>query len=239
MHDWGVEKFREVFYRDYFTHAARAAEGRCRSPASTCTTAGTRRATASGFSASRSRTAASRTTARCGCAAGLRAIVSRFKADVRLTTQQDVLLCGISTADRGAVDSMLNEYGIPRPDTLSQAQKWSMACPAIPTCGLAITESERALPGVIDQLEKVLADLGLAGEPISVRMTGCPNGCARPYQSEVGIVGRGGTKYTLYVGGDSYGRRLNAEVQDSRADRADRPEAREGLRGLQGGASQW
>jgi sulfite reductase (ferredoxin) len=110
---------------------------------------------------------------------------------------------------------MLSEYGIPRPDTLSMAQKWSMACPAIPTCSLAITEAERALPGVVDQLEKVLADLGLGNEPISVRMTGCPNGCARPYQSEVGIVGRGGTKYTLYIGGDSFGRRLNAEVQDS------------------------
>ncbi len=146
---------------------------------------------------------------------GLRAIVSRFKADVRLTTQQDVLVCGISSADRAAVDSLLNEYGIPRPDTLSQVQKWSLSCPAIPTCGLAITESERALPGVIDQLETVLTDLGLAGEPISVRMTGCPNGCARPYQSEVGIVGRGGTKYTLYIGGDSFGRRLNTEVQDS------------------------
>jgi sulfite reductase (ferredoxin) len=60
-----------------------------------------------------------------------------------------------------------------------------------------------------------LKDIGLAGEPISVRMTGCPNGCARPYQSEVGIVGRGGTKYTLYIGGDSYGRRLNTEIQDS------------------------
>jgi sulfite reductase (ferredoxin) len=146
---------------------------------------------------------------------GVRAIVSRVKASVRLTAQQDLMLCDIATADRAAVDSMLNEYGIPRAESLSQAQKWSMACPAIPTCGLAITESERALPGVVDQLEKVLAELGLGSEPISVRMTGCPNGCARPYQSEVGIVGRGGTKYTLYIGGDSYGRRLNTEVQDS------------------------
>jgi sulfite reductase (ferredoxin) len=80
---------------------------------------------------------------------------------------------------------------------------------------LAITESERALPGVIDQLEKVLDELGLGDQPIGVRMTGCPNGCARPYQSEVGIVGRGGTKYTLYIGGDSFGRRLNAELEDS------------------------
>ena len=68
---------------------------------------------------------------------------------------------------------------------------------------------------MVDQLETVLRDLGLGDELISVRMTGCPNGCARPYQSEVGIVGRGGTKYTLYIGGDTFGRRLNTEVQDS------------------------
>ena len=141
--------------------------------------------------------------------------MSRFKADVRLTTQQDILVCGISTADKAAVDSMLSEYGIERESSLPMVQKWSMACPAIPTCGLAITESERSLPGVVRQLETVLKDLGLDGEPISVRMTGCPNGCARPYQSEIGLVGRGGTKYTVYIGGDSFGRRLNTEVQDS------------------------
>jgi sulfite reductase (ferredoxin) len=90
-----------------------------------------------------------------------------------------------------------------------------MSCPAIPTCSLAITESERALPGLVDQLEPILADLGLNEEPISVRMTGCPNGCARPYEREIGVVGRGGTKYTLYIGGDSMGRRLNVELQDS------------------------
>src|SRR5262249_13529798 len=124
-------------------------------------------------------------------------------------------LCDIATADRPAVDSLLSEHGIPRPDGLSQVRKWSMACPAIPTCGLAITEAERALPTVTRQLEAVLGELGLAEEAIRVRMTGCPNGCARPYQSEVGIVGRGGTKYTLYIGGDTFGRRLNTELEDS------------------------
>jgi sulfite reductase (ferredoxin) len=145
---------------------------------------------------------------------GLRAIVSRFRPVVRITTQQDVLLGDIEPKDKGAIDSLLNEYGIPRPENLSLVQKWSMACPAIPTCGLAITESERTLPGIVDQLEGVLKDLGLEGEPLSVRMTGCPNGCARPYQSDVGIVGRSGNKYTLYVGGDRIGRRLNSELQD-------------------------
>ena len=86
---------------------------------------------------------------------------------------------------------------------------------AWPTCGLSITEAERALPTVTHQLAGVLAELGLSEEMISVRMTGCPNGCARPYQSEIGLVGRGGTKYTMYIGGDTFGRRLNTELQDS------------------------
>jgi sulfite reductase (ferredoxin) len=145
---------------------------------------------------------------------GLRAIVQKVGCSVRLTAQQDVMLCDIPVSRKAEVDSLLNEYGIPRPENLSLVQKWSMACPAIPTCPLAITESERSLPGVVDQLESVMADLGLANEVVSVRMTGCPNGCARPYQSEIGLVGRGGTKYTLYIGGDSFGRRMNYELQD-------------------------
>ncbi len=214
MKDWGLEQFREVFYRDYFPNKARA-------PRMVPITGLDLHLGWHGMGNGKWFLGLSVENGRIKdegplrMRAGLRAIVSRFKADVRLTTQQDILLCNIATADRAAIDSMLTEYGIPRPDTLSMARKWSMACPAIPTCGLAITESERSLPGVIDQLEKVLADLELGGEPISVRMTGCPNGCARPYQSEIGIVGRGGTKYTLYIGGDSYGRRLNAMVQDS------------------------
>lgn len=214
MKDWGVEKFRDVFYRDYFPHARRAPKA---PPISGLDLHLGWQPMAGGkwFLGVSVENGRIKDEGSLRLRSGLRAIVSRFKADVMLTTQQDVLVCGIATADRPAVDSMLSEYGISRPESLPMVQKLSMACPAIPTCGLAITEAERALPGVVDQLEKVLANLGLASEPISVRMTGCPNGCARPYQSEVGIVGRGGTKYTLYIGGDSYGRRLNQEVQDS------------------------
>jgi sulfite reductase (ferredoxin) len=97
---------------------------------------------------------------------------------------------------------------------VSKMQKLSMACPAIPTCGLALSESERALPSIIDQLEVELARLGLEDEPLSVRMTGCPNGCARPYQSDIGIVGRSGDKYTIYVGGRLLGDRLNFVLRD-------------------------
>ncbi len=214
MKDWGLDKFREVFYRDYFKHPARMPKD---APITGLDLHHGWQGMGSGkwFLGLSVENGRVKDEGSMRLRSGLRAIVARFRANVRLTAQQDIMLCDISTADRGAVDSMLNEYGIPRPDSLSQVQRWSMACPAIPTCGLAITESERALPGVVDQLEKVLAELGLEGEPISVRMTGCPNGCARPYQSEVGIVGRGGTKFTLYIGGDSYGRRLNTEVQDS------------------------
>jgi sulfite reductase (ferredoxin) len=89
-----------------------------------------------------------------------------------------------------------------------------MACPAIPTCGLAISEAERSLPGILDDIEALLGQLGLERETLGVRMTGCPNGCVRPYQSEVGIVGRSGDKYVLYVGGHVLGHRLSFQLKD-------------------------
>jgi sulfite reductase (ferredoxin) len=89
-----------------------------------------------------------------------------------------------------------------------------MACPALPTCGLSITESERVLPGMIDELEQVLQRLGLQDERFTVRMTGCPNGCARPYNSDIGLVGKTKGKYTVYVGGRLLGDRLNFIYKD-------------------------
>ncbi len=145
---------------------------------------------------------------------GLRALVERFRPEVRLTPGQDVLLCYLPGNALPAVERMLEEYGIPRPDRLSPVQRYSLACPAIPTCGLAISEAERALPTIIDELEVVLRELGLEREALSVRMTGCPNGCVRPYQSDVGLVGRSGDKYMLFVGGHVHGHRLNFELRD-------------------------
>jgi sulfite reductase (ferredoxin) len=145
---------------------------------------------------------------------GLRAVVERFRPELRLTPMQDVLLCGLEPGTLPRLERLLDEYGVPRPESLSLVRKYSMSCPAIPTCGLAISEAERALPGILDELEAELKALGLDGEPLGVRMTGCPNGCARPYQSEVGIVGRSGDKYVLYVGGHVAGARLNFELRD-------------------------
>jgi sulfite reductase (ferredoxin) len=84
-----------------------------------------------------------------------------------------------------------------------------MACPAIPTCGLAVAEAERALPALIRQIEGVVASLGLEEERISYRMSGCPNGCSRPYLGDVGFVGTTLGKYDVYLGGDFTGTRLN------------------------------
>ncbi len=139
---------------------------------------------------------------------GLRAILTKFGMDTRLTALQSVILCDIDPADKAEIDSMLSEYGIKNADELSLLRRYSIACPAFPTCGLSITESERALPGVIDELEVVVAKHGLDSQQIAVHMTGCPNGCARPYTPDIGLVGKAVGKYTLFLGGNPEGTRL-------------------------------
>lgn len=144
----------------------------------------------------------------------LRKLVEKFQPSIRLTPMQDILLCDLPKSAKPLIHRLLTVYGITRPDRISLVQQHSMACPAIPTCGLALSEAERALPGVIDQLESEIKRLGLHSEKISVRMTGCPNGCVRPYQSDIGIVGRSGDKYTLFVGGNLVGSRLAFQLKD-------------------------
>jgi sulfite reductase (ferredoxin) len=145
---------------------------------------------------------------------GLRTLVERFRPSLRLTPLQDVLLCDLPGSALPVIHGILREHGIRPSEEVSAVQRYSMSCPAIPTCGLAISESERALPGIIDGLEAELRRLGLDDEELSVRMTGCPNGCVRPYQSDIGIVGRSGDKYTLFVGGHVRGHRLNFQLLD-------------------------
>jgi sulfite reductase (ferredoxin) len=144
----------------------------------------------------------------------VRTIVERLRPEVRLTPMQDVLFCNLEAGARSQIKQVLEEHGVPASEQISLLQQHSMSCPAIPTCALAISESERALPGILDDLEVALRELGLTQEAIGVRMTGCPNGCARPYQSDIGIVGRSGDKYLLYVGGRNLGDRLNFPLKD-------------------------
>ena len=119
----------------------------------------------------------------------LRAIIEQFQPGVRLTPNHDLLLADLDETVRSEVEALLDAHGVPRPDALSQARKHAMACPALPTCGLALTEAERVIPTVIDRMEAELASLGLEQEILSIRMTGCPNGCARPYVADIGLVG--------------------------------------------------
>jgi sulfite reductase (ferredoxin) len=144
----------------------------------------------------------------------LRTLVQKLRPALRITPMQDLILGDLQPEAKLLIESTLRSHGVLPPERLSIVQKLSMACPAIPTCGLALSESERSLPGLIDELEKELVRLGLEKESIVVRMTGCPNGCARPYQSDIGIVGRSGDKYTVYVGGRLLGDRLNFVLRD-------------------------
>jgi sulfite reductase (ferredoxin) len=157
-------------------------------------------------------------------ASGLRAFFERYQTPARLTCQQSILLINLEPAWRQEIEGLLQEYGIARVEQVSTVRRWSMACPAMPTCGLAVTEAERALPTIMSQLEGELARLGLDEDRFTVRMTGCPNGCARPYNSDVGLVGRSATRnpdgtpgpgtYTIFLGGRTQGDRLNVEYKD-------------------------
>ncbi|MFN5103181.1 MAG: NADPH-dependent assimilatory sulfite reductase hemoprotein subunit [Planctomycetota bacterium] len=144
----------------------------------------------------------------------LREICEEFQPEIRLTAHQSVLFCNLDQNARPKLEGILKKRGLPLTEEISNVRRWSIACVALPTCGLAITESERALPGVIDVMEKKLTELGLDKELFTVRMTGCPNGCARPYNADIGLVGKAKGKYTVYVGGTRLGTRLGFIYKD-------------------------
>jgi len=144
----------------------------------------------------------------------LREIMSRFGADPVMTPQQDVLLSNLHEADRAPIEALLRAHGVPLAETLSPLARFALACPALPTCGLALTEAERIRTPLVAALEKMLAAEGLADLPLVLRITGCPNGCARPYNADVGIVGRMPGHYAIYVGGGRAGTRLGFKLFD-------------------------
>ncbi len=138
----------------------------------------------------------------------LREIVQRFKPEVRLTASQNLLLVNVPDDQRDPITRLLAEHGVDVESQSSQIRRASMACPALPTCGLALAESERQIPGLLTQIEDLLGELRLADEEIVIRMTGCPNGCARPYMAELGFVGKAPNKYHIFVGGNEAGTRM-------------------------------
>lgn len=144
----------------------------------------------------------------------LRKICHELQPAMRLTPHQALLFCDLDESLRPRLEEILRKHGVPLSEEVSLARRWSMACPALPTCGLAITESERVLPGIMDHLEQELAALDLGDEVFTTRMTGCPNGCARPYNSDIGLVGKTKGKYTVFLGGRREGNRLNFIYKD-------------------------
>lgn len=146
---------------------------------------------------------------------GLRAVVEKFGPEVRLTPSQNIVLCNIAPAQRDAVTALLAEHGVPVENQATIIRRASMACPSMPTCGLGLAESERYLPGLMDRIETKLGSLGLSDEEIVIRMTGCPNGCARPYMAEIGFVGKGPGRYQLWLGGNVSSTRLNRVYKET------------------------
>lgn len=144
----------------------------------------------------------------------LRQICSELSPPLRLTPHQSIIFCDLEEGDRTRIDAILREHCVPLLEETSSARRWAMACPALPTCGLAITESERIMPSLMDQLDEQLKKLDLEDEVFTTRMTGCPNGCTRPYNSDIGLVGRTADKYTIFLGGRRLGDRLNFVYKD-------------------------
>jgi sulfite reductase (NADPH) hemoprotein beta-component len=145
----------------------------------------------------------------------LRQIAEKYPGiEFRLSANQNVILANVSENDKTGIGEILARHGVMVENQASVLLAASMACPALPTCGLALAESERMLPGLIERIEKLCAEVGLAGQEIIIRSTGCPNGCARPYMAEIAFVGKAPGRYQIWLGGDASGTRLNRVWKD-------------------------
>lgn len=145
----------------------------------------------------------------------LREIVQQFQLPMRLTPHQNLLLYEIEPQQKAKIQQILDKYGIQtNPAEIDSLVRYSMACPALPTCGLAITESEREMPSTLSRIRALLDKVGLPDEHFVVRMTGCPNGCARPYMAELGFVGSAPESYQLWLGGSPDQTRLAKAYKD-------------------------
>jgi sulfite reductase (NADPH) hemoprotein beta-component len=144
---------------------------------------------------------------------GLRQLAKMHGGDLRLTANQNVIITDVPARERASVDAVVAEHGFA--SAVSGLRRNAMACVALPTCGLALAESERYLPDLVGELEARLAAHGLAEDDIVIRMTGCPNGCARPYLAEIGLVGKGPGRYNLYLGAAFDGSRLSKLYAES------------------------
>ena len=144
---------------------------------------------------------------------GLRNIIKTFNPSITLSTDQNIILGNINEKDKNIIDQLLEQYSIVK-KKISKVDRWFLACPALPTCGLALSEAERVRDEIIKKVDEILLKHDLQNEKFSIRITGCPNGCARPYAGDIGIVGRAPNLYALFSGGDFEGTRLNKKILD-------------------------
>lgn len=140
---------------------------------------------------------------------GLRELAKVHTGSFRMTCNQNVIVADVAAADRARIDALVAEYGLDGYRAASPIRRHAVACVALPTCGLAMAESERYLPQLLPKLEALLDHHGLADAPILLRLSGCPNGCSRPYLGEIALVGRAPGRYDLRLGADFRGQRLN------------------------------
>ena len=139
----------------------------------------------------------------------VRKIAENIDCEFRLTANQNLVIARISEQSKNEIETILTDYEVVDTQSLSALRLNSIACTALPTCSLALAESERYLPSLIDELDEIIDSLGLRDESIAIRSTGCPNGCGRPYLGEIGLVGKAPGKYNLYLGAGLDGMRLN------------------------------
>jgi sulfite reductase (NADPH) hemoprotein beta-component len=139
---------------------------------------------------------------------GLREIANIHKGDFRMTANQNIIIAGVAAADKAEIEGLARKHGF-LGKVLSGTRGHSIACVALPTCPLAMAEAERYFPEFIDHIDVLQAKHGISEQSIVVRMTGCPNGCARPFAAEIGLVGKAPGRYNLYLGASFEGTRLN------------------------------
>lgn len=146
---------------------------------------------------------------------GLREIAKVHRGDFRLTPNQNLIIANVEPAERRFIDALVVRYGLDAHARHTPVRRDALACVALPTCPLAMAEAERYLPGFGQQVERLLERHGLRNEPLVLRITGCPNGCARPYLAEVALVGKAPGRYNLHLGGDGRGQRLNVLYREN------------------------
>lgn len=147
--------------------------------------------------------------------AGMRAIAAVHQGDLRMTCNQNLIIAGVAEAERATIDALVAEYGMDGYTRAQPLRRHAVACVALPTCGMAMAEAERYLPSLLEQTEALLDKHGLGDAPILLRISGCPNGCPRPYLGEIGLVGRAIGRYDLRLGADFVGQRLNAPYREN------------------------